>query len=159
MQFSIRFNIFEEKSPSSLLYSHLKKKTIRHFVPKGPSVIMFARFLFVFGLLVGVALAMNGDMTYYYPGGGITACGSSHSNNELIAATAFSWWTTGNPNVDPMCRKCARISRGGKSVVVRIKDKCSGCKRGDIDVTITAFRRLADPRLGRVRVSWKFVRC
>ncbi|KAJ7140383.1 hypothetical protein C8R46DRAFT_1046899 [Mycena filopes] len=50
----------------------------------------------------------------------------------------------------------ATVTYGGKSVQVQIVDRCPECKKGDIDMTKTAFSALADWHEGRVKVTWKF---
>ncbi|KAF9159191.1 hypothetical protein DFQ26_006823 [Actinomortierella ambigua] len=42
------------------------------------------------------------------------------------------------------CFKCARVSKGNKSVNVRIIDGCRSCKPGHIDLTKGSFRKLAN---------------
>lgn len=104
-------------------------------------------------------ISVDGDATYYFQGGGITACGEGFNDNDLIGAIAFSWWTEDNPNNDPNCQKSARVTdpSTGKSVTVRIKDKCGGCKRGDIDLSVAAFKSLRPLSVGRFPVRWDFV--
>jgi expansin (peptidoglycan-binding protein) len=42
---------------------------------------------------------------------------------------------------------------------VRIVDLCPGCASGDLDFSESAFAEIADPALGRVPISWRFVSC
>lgn len=102
-------------------------------------------------------LAVSGDATYYDLG--MTACGQVYSDNDLVAAIGKNYWTTGNPNNDPVCQKRARVTdpQIGKSVTVQIKDKCMGCKSGDIDLSRAAFKQLRDLSVGRFKVNWNFV--
>ncbi|KAJ7847243.1 hypothetical protein B0H14DRAFT_2770348 [Mycena olivaceomarginata] len=51
---------------------------------------------------------------------------------------------------------CIGITHGGKSIQVRIVDRCAGCKRDDIDLRPGAFTALADMSIGRTDVAWKF---
>ena len=104
-------------------------------------------------------LKVNGDATWYNPSVGLTACGTYHGDQEMIAATAFSWWTSPNPNLDPMCKKSARVTdpASGESIIVAIKDKCGGCKRDDIDLSLGAFQKLRNPDVGRFKVNWEFI--
>lgn len=89
----------------------------------------------------------------------MTACGQVFNDNDYVAAIAFSYWTTPNPNNDPMCQKRARVTdpSTGKSVTVSIKDKCGGCQRGDIDLSPVAFQQLRDKSVGRFHVNWDFI--
>jgi len=61
-----------------------------------------------------------------------------------------------------MCYKCIEITneRNGKSVTVKIIDKCAGCEPNkDIDLTKEAFTQLADLDEGRIPISWKACAC
>jgi len=61
------------------------------------------------------------------------------------------------------CYKCMKITNNKnkkKSVVVKIVDKCAGCKVGKaIDLTPAAFQKLATLNDGVVDISWKTVSC
>ncbi|KAJ7875706.1 hypothetical protein B0H14DRAFT_2343046, partial [Mycena olivaceomarginata] len=48
------------------------------------------------------------------------------------------------------------VTHGGKSIQVRIVDRCAGCKKDDIDLRPGAFTALADMSIGRTDVAWKF---
>lgn len=89
----------------------------------------------------------------------MTACGKSFTDDELVAAIAFSYWTTANPNLDPICGRLVRVEdpQNGKFVDVRIFDKCGGCKAGDIDLSPAAFQKLKDFGVGRWQGRWKFI--
>ena len=45
------------------------------------------------------------------------------------------------------------------SVVVRVQDKCEGCKYGDVDVSHSAFLQVADEAQGRLKVESQIVDC
>ncbi|RMZ85900.1 hypothetical protein DV736_g6548, partial [Chaetothyriales sp. CBS 134916] len=106
----------------------------------------------------------TGDLTYYAPGLG--ACGVTSSSSEDIVAvshTLFDAAQSGtDPNANPLCGKKIRAKRykegvGERSVDLTVVDRCVGCKATDIDVTTSAFDRLADLDLGRVTVSWSWL--
>ncbi|KAG5640627.1 hypothetical protein DXG03_007888 [Asterophora parasitica] len=61
-----------------------------------------------------------------------------------------------SPSVQCHIPLTATVRHGGKSIVVKIVDRCEGCKPGDIDLTPAAFAALADPALGRTDVEWEF---
>jgi rare lipoprotein A (peptidoglycan hydrolase) len=61
-----------------------------------------------------------------------------------------------NPIVQCHIPLTATVTHGGKSIQVKIVDRCVGCKYDDIDLTPAAFAALADPALGRTDVTWKF---
>ncbi|KAJ7768905.1 hypothetical protein B0H16DRAFT_1518600 [Mycena metata] len=50
----------------------------------------------------------------------------------------------------------ATVTHAGKSIQVRIVDRCENCTVGSIDLTPTAFAALADVTPGRLPVTWKF---
>ncbi|KAI8056763.1 RlpA-like double-psi beta-barrel-protein domain-containing protein-containing protein [Syncephalis plumigaleata] len=105
------------------------------------------------------SLAKRGDGTFYNMEGGYTACGEQHKDSEFYAAVAPSWFTTGNPNSDPICKKCALVSGPKGQVKVHINDVCPPCARDSIDMTPAAFNQIADPSQGRVPISWDFTEC
>ncbi|CAO3614103.1 unnamed protein product [Cunninghamella echinulata] len=62
------------------------------------------------------------------------------------------------------CYKCTKITnkKTGKSIVVKIVDKCAACTpRKDIDLTPTAFRKLNHDNIedGVLDIDWKVVEC
>ncbi|KAI8377798.1 RlpA-like double-psi beta-barrel-protein domain-containing protein-containing protein [Radiomyces spectabilis] len=64
------------------------------------------------------------------------------------------------------CYKCMKITNNkhkNLSVVVKIVDKCAGCKVGKaIDLTPAAFKKIAprgDLDIGVLDISWKVVKC
>lgn len=60
------------------------------------------------------------------------------------------------------CYKCMKVTnnKNKKSVVVKIVDKCAGCKVGKaIDLTPGAFKKLADLDVGVIDISWKTISC
>ncbi len=105
------------------------------------------------------AASRTGDLTYYAPGLG--ACGKVNGENDAVVALSrviFDPQTPGgNPNRNPLCGRRIRISRGGKSVDVRVQDRCEGCKRNDLDVPVKVFRKLANQSAGRVKVNWDYL--
>ena len=106
----------------------------------------------------------TGDLTYYAPGLG--ACGvTSYSSGSIVSVshTLFDAAQTGSdPNQNPLCGRKIRAKRykegtGERSVDLNVVDRCVGCKSTDIDVTTSAFEKLADIDLGRVTVSWSWL--
>lgn len=106
----------------------------------------------------GVQLNMIGHLTYYNLHG-LTACGRSYGNDDLVAAIAPGHFTAPNPNRDSVCGKRAKIVDPTtlKSVVVTVWDKCEGCGADDVDVSPAAFERLKPKTVGRFKVVWGFV--
>jgi Lytic transglycolase len=65
-----------------------------------------------------------------------------------------------NPNNAAACQTCATVqSSSGKMIYLQIVDKCEGCKDADVDMTPTAFEKLADLSQGRIRIDVTFEQC
>lgn len=59
------------------------------------------------------------------------------------------------------CGGCILVTNpaNGKSVQVRIDDRCPECAPGDVDLDQEAFAKIADLVQGRIPVRWKYVAC
>ncbi|TRX91344.1 hypothetical protein FHL15_007766 [Xylaria flabelliformis] len=103
--------------------------------------------------------SMSGDLTYYTPGLG--ACGVYNSEEDAIVALSRELFDphtpNGNPNLNTYCGRRIKISRGGHSAVVTVRDRCEGCQKDDLDVPVKVFSQLADPNDGRVKMTWDWV--
>ncbi|KAJ9396388.1 hypothetical protein DTO282F9_6686 [Paecilomyces variotii] len=129
----------------------------------------------IIGLAVGLTVGKNsvsnlplptshggpytGDLTYYDPGLG--SCGITSSGSESICAVShlvFDAASRGSdPNQNPLCGLKIRLRRDGKSVDVKVVDRCVGCKATDIDTTRSVFSKLANLEQGRVTVEWAWL--
>ncbi|KAL8933381.1 MAG: hypothetical protein Q9216_006390 [Gyalolechia sp. 2 TL-2023] len=103
--------------------------------------------------------SFTGALTYYAPGLG--ACGMFSTAADAICAISHVRFDAAassgaNPNLNPLCGKQIRATRGGKSVLVTVVDRCEGCEADDIDFSPSAFGKLADEREGRVEVNWEW---
>lgn len=65
--------------------------------------------------------------------------------------------TGSNPNDNPLCGLKLRLRRNGKSVDVKIVDRCVGCAVTDLDVTEAVFEQVANLPQGRVSVRWSWL--
>ncbi|KAJ8094993.1 hypothetical protein PM082_010211 [Marasmius tenuissimus] len=105
----------------------------------------------------------TGDATYYDPGAGIGACGKQSSASQLVAAVAAPVFDNypgapPNPNNNPICKKQAKVTYGSKSVTVNVVDRCPGCGNTGIDLSPTAFSKLAPTSVGRLKgVKWRIL--
>ncbi|KAK0401240.1 hypothetical protein QR680_015662 [Steinernema hermaphroditum] len=103
----------------------------------------------------------DGDFTYYNDAG-YGACGTQmNAGTEDLVAISYKYWTTANPNDDPLCKNvCVRVSYNGKTIIVPVKDKCPSCDSQHIDLSQTAFAQLADPNDGHIYgAQWSFEQC
>ncbi|KAJ5752597.1 hypothetical protein N7520_009514 [Penicillium odoratum] len=150
------------------------QKRSRKFLFIG-SIIAILLIALIIGLAVGLTVGKNkksdlalptsnggpysGDLTYYDPGLG--ACGDTSTSSELICAVSHILFdaasTSSNPNDNPLCGLKIRIRRDGKSVDVKVVDRCVGCAETDLDVTETAFEKLANIPQGRVTMEWAWL--
>ncbi|KAI9764114.1 MAG: hypothetical protein M1840_008674 [Geoglossum simile] len=126
-----------------------------------------------------LAATHTGDLTYYDPGLG--ACGQTSSSADYICAISYHLFdaaaTSSNPNTNPLCGRRLWFARTsgpgalkkgdggnvdpaaahtvGEKVEVVVVDRCAGCEgEGDLDVTDTAFGKVAGVAEGRVGVVW-----
>ncbi|PHH61420.1 hypothetical protein CDD81_391 [Ophiocordyceps australis] len=96
------------------------------------------------------AAASSGQITYYYPGLG--ACGQTNGANDAIVAVSAPLFDSQRP-----CGRNIRVKYGGRSVVVRVVDRCAGCAYNDLDLSPTAFQQVVgDLGKGRVPASWEW---
>ncbi|KAK1224670.1 hypothetical protein PQX77_012415 [Marasmius sp. AFHP31] len=99
--------------------------------------------------------------TYYTPGLG--ACGKNNNAGQLVAAVAAPVFDNypgagPNPNNNPICGKQAKVTYGSKSVTVTVVDRCPGCGSTGIDLSPTAFSKLAPLSVGRLKgVKWRIL--
>ncbi|KAL1919434.1 uncharacterized protein VTP21DRAFT_2127 [Calcarisporiella thermophila] len=103
--------------------------------------------------------SFRGDGTWYNPSDGMGACGFSTektTDNDMVAAISSSLYGPGS-NGAPNCGRHATVRGPNGSVTVRIVDKCPPCSHGDIDLSPSAFKKIANLNDGRVPVSWTFV--
>ncbi|CAG8545520.1 6358_t:CDS:1 [Diversispora eburnea] len=61
------------------------------------------------------------------------------------------------------CYRCIEVCRGSSSRCVKVKviDKCGGCPSSsqNVDLTSTAFQKIATLSEGRVGIRWRPIRC
>jgi hypothetical protein len=94
----------------------------------------------------------SGEATYY-DAEGLGSCGIPFPPDYLLAAM------NGAQYQKSYCGRCVSVTGPKGTVVVRILDLCPGCKPGGLDLSITAFTKIADKSAGRVPITWHFVDC
>jgi expansin (peptidoglycan-binding protein) len=101
---------------------------------------------------------ITGNATYYNDVG-YGACGTQiDASTQLLAAVPAAYWTTANPNNDPLCQGVSvRVSYQGRTITVPVVDKCPSCDSTHVDLSAPAFSQLADTGLGTIPVTWSFV--
>jgi hypothetical protein len=99
----------------------------------------------------------------YYNDAGFGACGTQiNAATEMLVAVSYQWFTTANPNADPLCSGISvQVTYNGKTITVPVKDKCPSCDATHIDLSQAAFGQFAstDPNTtpGVLNVTWQFV--
>ncbi|KAH6917310.1 riboflavin aldehyde-forming enzyme [Coprinopsis sp. MPI-PUGE-AT-0042] len=101
----------------------------------------------------------TGEGTYYDTGLG--ACGETNNDGDYIAAVShelfdnFPGYGRVNPNLNPMCGRSVTVSYQGRSITVRLVDRCTACKLTDLDFSPAAFKDLAPNGDGRIHgMTW-----
>ena len=101
----------------------------------------------------------SGQGTFYELG--LVACGQYYTDADAVAAISYKLFDqngTPNPNNNPHCNQRIRVFRGSKHVDVAIVDRCAGCEGTyDVDLSPTAFDKLADESEGRVGITWSYL--
>ena len=96
----------------------------------------------------------EGDGTYYQ----YTEGGNCSFPPPTILTAAMN-----NTDYDgaKACGGCIVVTNpaNGKSVQVRIDDRCPECAPGDVDLDQEAFAKIAELAQGRITVRWKYVAC
>lgn len=95
----------------------------------------------------------SGEGTFYDPNGGFGACGTRLQNNDMVCALGFDYHATVG------CGACLEVTGPLGSVIVRVADKCEGCRGNDVDLTRGAFKLIASEAAGRVQVRSRIVPC
>ncbi|WP_316519786.1 cysteine/serine endopeptidase inhibitor [Kitasatospora brasiliensis] len=103
---------------------------------------------------------MAGKATYYTDSG-YGACGTQiNASTQMLVAVSRAWWTTANPNNDPVCQGISvKVSYQGKTITVPVKDQCPSCDSTHIDLSQPAFATFAPLGQGVINgLSWQFVK-
>ncbi|KAF7343540.1 hypothetical protein MSAN_01974500 [Mycena sanguinolenta] len=98
----------------------------------------------------------SGLASYYFPDGGIGACGNALQNSDFIVALGTDTWDGG-----AHCGQTVDVQYQGTSIQVTVQDLCEGCaSRGanGLDLSQGAMAAL-DPNYvndGVISVVWSF---
>ena len=97
----------------------------------------------------------TGEATYYDFADGSGNCGFPATPNDLMVGAMNATDYAGSA----VCGTCAHLTGPSGEVTARIVDQCPECKQGDIDLSPSAFAKIAAVELGRVDISWQYVPC
>jgi expansin (peptidoglycan-binding protein) len=93
----------------------------------------------------------SGESTYY-KATGKGNCSFDATDDLMVAAINTKDYANA-----AMCGTYLDVSGPNGSVIVRVVDRCPGCKPGGLDLSRQAFERIAETAAGRVPVSWQVV--
>ncbi|KAI8055530.1 RlpA-like double-psi beta-barrel-protein domain-containing protein-containing protein [Syncephalis plumigaleata] len=83
--------------------------------------------------------------------------GETSSSTAMIAALSDDMF--GNKDESKYCGKCAHVKGPIGSVVVKITDSCPTCEKRSLDLTKSAFKRIASLDDGDVAIKWTWGPC
>ncbi|KAJ1971421.1 hypothetical protein H4R35_005267 [Dimargaris xerosporica] len=105
----------------------------------------------------------GGTITHHNFSGENNACGGKYEDTDLVVALDTSQFADGagddlydnNPN----CGRTVEVTRGGKTIQVKVVDQCTTCGDASLDLSPAAFKELeADLDKGELHdYTWKFV--
>lgn len=98
---------------------------------------------------------MQGEITYYDEADGSGNCSFDKTPNDLDVGAFNDDDYAGSKT----CGECIDVKGPKGSVRIRIVDRCPGCKTHAIDLSPSAFAKVADKSAGRVSVTWQAVAC
>jgi expansin (peptidoglycan-binding protein) len=107
---------------------------------------------------IPVGQTFTGKATYY-DDAGYGACGTLiNAATDNLVAVSYTWWTTANPNNDPVCNLNVEVSYNGTTVTIPVRDKCPSCDSTHLDLSKPVFQRFANTDQGVINgITWKFV--
>ncbi|CEP14148.1 hypothetical protein [Parasitella parasitica] len=109
----------------------------------------------------------HGEGTFFSPNVGAGSCGKLYQDYEMVAALNIvqmqaNWpYPAKNPNKNPLCNQRIKVTNNtdkanGASVHVKIVDTCPPCKKGDVDLSVKAFGKIAHHDTGRINITWVY---
>ena len=102
--------------------------------------------------LIDYSTIHSGQATYYEATGEGACEFDASPTNLLVAAVNEHEYYNSLP-----CGTYIQVSGPDGDVTVRIVDYCPTCDPGDIDLSEEAFAQIAEPVIGVVPISWRFV--
>ncbi len=95
----------------------------------------------------------SGEGTYYAATGDGNCSFGPSSDLDVAALNAVDY------DRAAYCGACADVTGPGGTLRIRIVDQCPECKAGDLDLSESAFAKIAEPASGRVAIDWTLVSC
>lgn len=96
-------------------------------------------------------LAVHQGLSSFYHATGAGACGFEPSPDDLMVAAVNSH----DYDNGTLCGVYLRVSGPKGEALVRVVDRCPGCKSKGLDLSKQAFAKVADPKKGRETIHWQ----
>lgn len=97
----------------------------------------------------------TGIATFYdYSGGSAVAC-----SFDITSDTNITAMNDGEYAKAASCGSCLNVVGPKGTIKVRIVDRCPGCAGNHIDLSAQAFAKIAEPKAGRVPITYEVVAC
>ena len=95
----------------------------------------------------------SGDATFYTYASGAGACSFDSTPNDLMVGAMNPIDYAGSQ----LCGAYVSVTGPKGTIQIRIVDLCPGCSAGSIDLSPSAFAKIADTSLGRVPITWQVI--
>lgn len=90
----------------------------------------------------------------YYDATGDGSCSFGASSDLDVAAFNFPEFAK-----SASCGSCINVSGPSGAVIIRIVDSCPGCEKNHLDLSQSAFAKIATLEAGRVPITYQSVAC
>lgn len=98
--------------------------------------------------------AQKAGIATYYDATGDGSCSFGTSSDLDVAAFDFPDFAK-----SASCGSCIKVSGPKGAVTIRIVDSCPGCQNNHLDLSESAFAKIADPKAGRIPITFQTVAC
>jgi expansin (peptidoglycan-binding protein) len=97
----------------------------------------------------------TGEATYYNEANGTGNCSFDATPNDLMIGAMNTPDYAGSA----ACGACVKLAGPKGEISIRIVDRCPECPQGNIDLSPSAFEKIADISAGKVSITWSYVPC
>jgi expansin (peptidoglycan-binding protein) len=103
-----------------------------------------------------LSATLEDGIATFYDADGSGNCSYARTGDLDVVALAMPRYAS-----SAACGACLEVTGPSGTVTVRVVDSCPGCASGgvDLDLSASAFAKIAAPEAGRVSVRWRAVSC
>ncbi|KAI8322599.1 hypothetical protein GQ54DRAFT_310823 [Martensiomyces pterosporus] len=88
------------------------------------------------------------------------ACGWENSSSDLVVAISpHLYGSTSQSSQSPLCGLCVLVKGPRSYVKAKVAGECIACNSGDLELSESAYSRIASLDTNRVSISWTLVAC